>query len=92
MNTKELRAQIRQPYAWPGGYPRFGITSDGAALCFPCMRAEYRQISYSVRHNLRDGWRVDAFDINYEDTDLHCDHCSQPIESAYGETNTQGAQ
>jgi hypothetical protein len=51
------------------------------------MRAEYRQISYAVRNNLRDGWRVDAFDINWESPDLYCDHCSKPIESAYGETN-----
>jgi hypothetical protein len=86
MNTKELREHIRRPYAWPGGYPFYAITSDGACLCMRCCRTEYRQISYAVRHALNDGWRVEAFDINWEDTNLLCDHCNEPIESAYEET------
>jgi hypothetical protein len=51
-----------------------------------CCRKEYKQISYAVRHQLRDGWQVEGFDINLEDTDLLCDHCNEPIESAYGES------
>ena len=85
MTTLELRRQIRQPYAWPGGYPRFAITDDGAPLCFACLRSEYRQISCAVRHKLSDGWRVVAFHINWEDAELHCDHCGNRIKSAYGE-------
>ncbi len=85
MNTKELREGIRQPYAWPGGYPRFAVTSDGAALCMACCRREYRQISEAVRHQLQDGWQVEGFDINWEDNELHCDQCNAQIESAHGE-------
>lgn len=85
-NKKELAAAYRQgPYAWPGGYPLFCITSDGAALCFKCFKNEYSLIQESVNDQLTDGWKVEAVDINYEDTSCYCDNCSEQIESAYGE-------
>ncbi len=67
-----------------GGYPLFLITSDGAPLCFDCAKKEARNIFDSIDRRSGDGWRVIACDINYEDTDLHCDNCSKQIESAYG--------
>lgn len=75
-----LRNAIRQKFAWPGGYEIFGITSDGACLCCDCMRQEYRQIAYARRHNLRDGWNVQATDCdaNY-DSHIACDHCGKII-------------
>ena len=86
--TLELRATLRAgPYAWPGRYPLYLITSDAGALCFACARTEYRTISDSVRRRSNDGWRVIGCAINYEDTDLTCSHCNKPIESAYGESN-----
>ena len=69
-----------QPYAWPGGYPMFAITSDGAALCHKCCSTERESIGTTTGS---DGWCVIALDINYEDTSLYCDHCSNQIESAY---------
>ena len=30
-------------------------------------------------------WEVIVADINYEDNMLYCDHCSQRIDSAYGD-------
>lgn len=76
---------LKQPYAWPGGYPLFFITGDGAALCFKCGRKEGARITASIRDNCNDGWKVEAVDVNWEDTELMCDHCSELIESAYGE-------
>lgn len=32
-----------------------------------------------------DQWRLVAADVNWEDSGLTCDHCSQRIESAYAE-------
>lgn len=83
MTSLKLRAAIRAKFAWPGGYPIYGVTRDGAALCVDCMRAEYRQIAYARRHKLNDGWCVEAIGINYEDGSLFCDHCSKQIEAAY---------
>jgi hypothetical protein len=87
--TTQFKSTLRHgPYAWPGGYPLFFITSDCAALCFACARKEARNILDSIKHRLLDGWRIIACDINYENNDLYCDHCSKPIESAYGDNET----
>lgn len=79
------RAMRHGPYAWPGGYPCYFITSDGAALSFEAAKAERRQIIWSIGHKINDGWRVVAMDVNWEDTRLICDHTGKTIESAYGE-------
>lgn len=72
-------------YAWPGGYPIFYVTTDGAALCPRCMTAERKQIVRSTVENSRDGWNVSGQDVNWEDSELYCDNCSKRIESAYAE-------
>ncbi len=80
-----FKATLRNgAYAWPGGYPMYLITSDGAALCFDCAKKNARNIFDSIDRRSGDGWRVVACDINYEDTALFCDNCSDMIESAYG--------
>jgi hypothetical protein len=84
--TKDLRHQLRLGgYAFPGGYPFFFITADCACLCIKCVKKEYRQISYAIRHHTSPGWRIVGSNINWEDAQLHCDHCSARIESAYAE-------
>ena len=84
-NTAQLRATLRAgPYAWPGGYPLFFITSDGAALSFAAVRSELRQVLESISTGASDGFRVVACAINYEDSDLTCDHTGEQIPAAYG--------
>lgn len=86
----QLKATLRAgAYAWPGGYPLYFITEDGAALSFESARKEFRSIAYSVKNHLRDGWRVVACEVNYEDNDLRCEHSGKPIESAYGERTVE---
>lgn len=81
----ELKATLRAgQYAWPGGYPVFFITSDGATLSFDSVKEELHQIIWSIENQVSDGWRVVACDINYEFT-LFCDHSGEQIESAYVE-------
>lgn len=87
----QLRATLRAgPYAWPGGYQLFLLTSDGAALCFDCGIKEFRTIARSMRDRSNDGWRIVACDVNYEDADMHCAHCNQRIPSAYGNDESEG--
>ena len=82
----DFKATLRAgPYVWPGGYPLFFITSDGGALSFESARECAYEIMHSIRHGINDGWRVVACEVNYEDSDLYCDHSGKPIESAYGE-------
>ena len=88
----DFRTAIRNgPYAWPGGYPLYFITADGSVLSFEAAKSERRAILESIQehpfdaHGSTDGWRVVAFDINYEDTNLYCDHSNEHIPSAYGD-------
>ena len=86
MDTKALKQALRNgPYAWPGGYPMYFITSDGAALSFQAVRENYCSVLWSMRKRMNDGWRVVAVDINWEDRELTCDHSGKRIECAYGE-------
>lgn len=78
----------REPFAWPGGYPRYAITRDGAAICRNCARTERSSIGTTTGH---DGWCIAGLAINWEDPSLHCDHCSERIESSYGEDPTAPA-
>lgn len=85
-SLSQVKATLRSgAYAWPGGYPLFLITSDGAALCFECARKEFRQIVWDYLNKCATGWKVEACEVNYEDPELYCDHCSQRIETAYAE-------
>lgn len=83
VNRKPLDA-----FAWPGGYPLFYIFTDGGVICPKCVNDNIAEIDAAIRgehrHNSHGGWAIDAADVNYEDDDMHCDHCHKPIESAYG--------
>ena len=81
----QFKADLQQPYAWPGGYPRFFITSDGAALSFKAAVDNQQQIMDAIVDNDKSGWRVIGCEINWEDANLYCDHTSNRIESAYAE-------
>jgi len=82
---KQLRATLRAgEFAWPGGYPVYLFCDDGQPLCFGCAKDNIHQVTHSVRHGLNDGWRIIGCDVNWEDPDMHCDHCEKHIESAYG--------
>ena len=84
-HANHVKDLIRAPYAWPGGYPKYAIADDSAALCHTCCRDNFRSIVDSIHTDTRDGWLITAVDINWEDTSLYCDHCGDAIESAYGE-------
>lgn len=81
----QVKNAIRQKYAWPGGYPLYIITSDGAVLCVDCSKKQFRQIAWDWTRHLSTGWFAVAADINWENSELACNHCGNRIESAYGE-------
>jgi hypothetical protein len=71
-----------RPYSSIGGYPLYACTTDGAALCAECCKTEREQIATTTGN---DGWCIGAVQVNWEDPELYCDHCSNRIESAYAE-------
>lgn len=85
-SINQFKATLRNgPYAWPGGYQMFLLCSDGAPLCFKCGHKEARNIISAIADKRNDGWRVVACDINHEDNNCYCAHCSDKIPAAYGD-------
>lgn len=78
------RAMRNGPYAWPGGYPCYFLCADGEALSFAAARENRREILHALLDQARNDWKVVAFEINWEDTDLTCAHSNEPIECAFG--------
>jgi hypothetical protein len=72
-------------YAWPGGYQMYFITSDGAALSYKAAEENATLIRDAIIDKSNDGWQVVACDINYEDTELYCEHTGDRIPSSYEE-------
>lgn len=83
--VQQFDEALGEPYAWPGGYPRYFITSDGAALSYKAAQENAEVIRDAIRVKDNGGWRVVAVDVNWEDTELYCDHTGEKIESAYGD-------
>lgn len=76
MTPLEVKRALKAgPYAWPGGYPLFFTTRDGAALSFAAMRERFRE----------EAGAVEGVSVNWEDSDLYCDHTGERIPSAYAE-------
>ena len=82
---RAVKRAIREPYAWPGGYPQYIVMADGEALSVKAARAEWPQIVRSTLQESRDGWAAAGVDTNWEDSTLTCAHTGESIESAYGE-------
>ncbi|MBK6906322.1 MAG: hypothetical protein IPH08_04135 [Rhodocyclaceae bacterium] len=75
---------LAEKYAWPGGYPLYGIVADGEALCSTCGgMPEVRDADEDDPSDAQ--WRLIAVEVNWEDADLFCAHCNGRIESAYAE-------
>lgn len=87
---KHLKMEVsRKPldaYDWLGGYPLYYLCADGLPLCPNCVNNEIYLIDEAMRdpHSYWK-WRIIAVEVNEEDTEMICSHCSKIIESAYGE-------
>lgn len=79
-SLRHARDLAAHPWSWPGCYPRFGITDDGGALCHECAKDEEKSIATTTG---TDGWCLKGVDVNWEDTQLYCAHCSARIPAAY---------
>jgi hypothetical protein len=66
----------KNPVTWPGLYPRYGVTSDGQALCPDCCRAERSLIGTATGS---DGWCILDTSAAWGDCDISCSNCSAAI-------------
>ena len=80
---QQVKDAIRNPYAWPGGYPVYTLLSDGDLLCCTCAKDNFRLIADSTKHNNFDGWKAEGALVLWEGEEM-CAHCGKVLESAYG--------
>lgn len=73
-------------WAWPGGYPIYYLDGNSQVLCPKCANKADKD------PDEWDDWKAQAAGINYEDSALYCDNCSERIESAYAEDETDDAE
>ena len=88
MTLQQIKAALRSgPYAWPGGYPTYFVTADGAALSHNAVREQWPEIVSAAFSGDRrgGGWYVAGHAINWGDGDLTCDHTGERIPSAYAD-------
>ena len=80
-----------------GGYSLYYLTLDMAAMCSACVNKENGSEAHvgctvSEVGKCADNdpqWCVITMDVNWEDTDLYCAHCSGRIESTYAEDDAE---
>jgi hypothetical protein len=86
-SISDFRRAIRNgAYAWPGGYPTFFITIDGAILSFNAARDCRRKILEAIASKDKgSGWMVCGVDTNLERGELYCEHTGEKIDSAYSD-------
>ncbi len=79
-------------YVWPGGYPIFYLCADSGILCPTCANKEsaVAEADSHADYPDYDQWRIVDADVNWEDSSLYCDNCSERIESAYAEPEGGG--
>lgn len=85
-NVQDFLDQLKDgPYAFPGGYPKYFVTKDGGVLSFEAAKENKDEIISAMKDGYDDQWLVVGVDINWEDSDLYCDHTNKKIECAYCE-------
>jgi len=85
MNIAEIRDEKTgklPTYVWPGGYPMFYLAKDNGVLCPKCAN------EFTPERDNDEQLEPVAYDVNYEDPQLFCEHCNTRIESAYAEDET----
>ena len=73
----------RGRYTSIGSYPKFWATADGGVLSYEACMQNVWQIARAIRDRDSAEWRVVNCDVNWEDSNLICDHTGDRIASAY---------
>ena len=86
---ESVKSAIRNPYAWPGGYPVYTVCADGELLCCDCARKNYRQIVKDTTDGTHDSFECIGAQIYWEGQTEYCSNCNKELESAYGNPDNE---
>jgi len=78
--VEEIKEALRQPYTWPGAYPKTFLSYDGC-LCADCVRGNFRAVVNDTKMNVGP-WNL-RVDVLWEG-EAWCADCGEEIETAYG--------
>ncbi|UTC29798.1 hypothetical protein BAJUN_01680 [Bajunvirus bajun] len=82
----QVKAALRAGgFTFPGAYPLYFVTRDGCALSFDAVRAEFAEVCEDFLADVSTGWRITGCTVNYEDSDLTCEHTGEKIPAAYSD-------
>lgn len=73
-----VKAAIRSPFAWPGGYQISIVLADGELICPECARKEFRQIARATLADSRGGWTAAGVECAWEGEN-RCVQCSRSL-------------
>ena len=75
-----LKDTLRHPYAWPGGYAKLLVTSDGGCVCPKCAYDNYAHVLDSTKKTIGDGWNVVGVLLECDtDAEGFCDNCNDTL-------------
>lgn len=81
---EQVKSYAREPFAFPGGYPKLLTLADGAVLCHACAKDNFRLITESTREPVPgDQWAADYVELFMEGEPEQCAHCYAVIHAAY---------
>lgn len=76
----QLKASLRVPYAWPGGYEIALLLTDGELLCNDCAKREFRSLVWDIKNKCNTGWRPDGAVCMVDiDGSSPCCHCNREL-------------
>lgn len=78
--VQAIKEALRQPYTWPGAYPKAFVSYDGC-LCLKCVRSNFRAVLVDTK--MKTGpWNLEV-DVLWEGK-VFCTDCGNELETAYG--------
>lgn len=85
----QVKRAIREPFAWPGGYPVYTVMTDGELMCPSCAKSNFRQIVADTYARFGGSWRAAGAGVKWEGEAEPCCHCGKQLESAYGDPDAE---
>ena len=79
MNTTELKQALRNGLGENSTY----FVSDGEAVCYRCVRKNFRDHLQTIKSESDKGFRVDCAEVNLENAKLFCAYCQESIDAVY---------
>lgn len=90
--SKQIKQELRDgEFAWPGGYRKLFVMSDGELMHFNCVRENLREVLTAQRESPYEhsGWRVEGVEVYWEGPSMFCCQCNEEIESEYGDPDAE---